>query len=314
MRAARSSGARPTPCSRWRRIPTAPGCCNRRASCATRPGASRRSAATCRTSRSRSRAARSGRAARSRSRLACRCPSRSPCRATASTPFAAGISRSACAPVRRSRVPADAKPLLELRNVSKTFRSAAGETVHAVRAASLLVDRGETVALVGESGSGKSTLGRIALGLIAPDFGDVFLEGRSFASLSSREFRDARMAMQPIFQDATASLNPRRTVRQLLAQALRRHAADVVDVRAAAILDSVGMRPGLDYLDRLPHELSGGQRQRLAIARALAVEPALIVADEPLSGADVSIRGQVLNLLLDIQETRGNAYLMITHD
>ncbi len=211
-------------------------------------------------------------------------------------------------------MPADTKPLLELRSVAKTFRSAAGETVHAVRGASLRVDRGETVALVGESGSGKSTLGRIALGLIEPDAGDVLLEGRSFKSLSSSEFRAARTAMQPIFQDATASLNPRRTVRQLMAQALRRHAADVVDARAAAILDSVGLRPGADYLGRLPHELSGGQRQRLAIARALAVEPALIVADEPLSGADVSIRGQLLNLLLDIQEARGNAYLMITHD
>jgi ABC-type glutathione transport system ATPase component len=209
-------------------------------------------------------------------------------------------------------VPTDA--LLELRNVSKTFRSAAGETVDAVRAASLVVRRGETVALVGESGSGKSTLGRIALGLIEPDSGDVLLHGRSFASLSNREFRLARTAIQPIFQDATASLNPRRTVRQLMAQALQQHAAEPVDAHAAAILDNVGLRPGSEYLARLPHELSGGQRQRLAIARALAVEPALIVADEPLSGADVSIRGQVLNLLLDIQEARGNAYLMITHD
>jgi ABC-type glutathione transport system ATPase component len=210
-------------------------------------------------------------------------------------------------------VPADQQPLLELRNVSKAFRSAAGETVQAVRAVSLAVRRGETVALVGESGSGKSTLGRIALGLIEPDSGEVLLAGRSFASLSARAFREARTAMQPIFQDATASLNPRRTVRQLMAQALRRHGGSV-DAQAAAILDSVGLRPGFEYLDRLPHELSGGQRQRLAIARALAVEPALIVADEPLSGADVSIRGQVLNLLLDIQDARGIAYVMITHD
>ncbi|HEY2188280.1 MAG TPA: ATP-binding cassette domain-containing protein [Caldimonas sp.] len=207
----------------------------------------------------------------------------------------------------------DEIPLLELRNVSKTFRSAAGETIHAVRAVSLAVRRGETVALVGESGSGKSTLGRIALGLIRPDAGEVLLDGRSFASLSSRAFREARQAMQPVFQDATASLNPRRTVRELMAQALRRHGGSV-DVHAAAILDSVGLRPGSQYLDRLPHELSGGQRQRLAIARALAVEPALIVADEPLSGADVSIRGQVLNLLLDLQEARSIAYVMITHD
>jgi ABC-type glutathione transport system ATPase component len=210
-------------------------------------------------------------------------------------------------------VSTDETPLLELRNVSKTFRSAAGETVHAVRAVSLEVRRGETLALVGESGSGKSTLGRIALGLIQPDTGDVLLEGKTLASLSSREFRAARTALQPIFQDATASLNPRRTVRELMAQALQRHGGNV-DLHAAAILDSVGLRPGAEYLDRLPHELSGGQRQRLAIARALAVEPALIVADEPLSGADVSIRGQVLNLLLDIQDARGIAYVMITHD
>ena len=210
-------------------------------------------------------------------------------------------------------MPADDKPLLELRNVSKTFRSAAGQSVHAVRGVSLAVRRHETVALVGESGSGKSTLGRIALGLIEPDAGEVLLEGRSLASFSSAAFRAARTAMQPIFQDATASLNPRRTVRQLMGQALRREAGDV-DARAAAILDGVGLRPGTEYLARYPHELSGGQRQRLAIARALAVEPALIVADEPLSGADVSIRGQVLNLLLDIQESRGIAYLMITHD
>jgi len=210
-------------------------------------------------------------------------------------------------------VSAEGDPLLELRRVSKTFRSAAGETVAAVRSVSLAVRRGETLALVGESGSGKSTLGRIALGLIRPDSGDVLLEGRAFASLSSRAFRQARTALQPIFQDATASLNPRRTVRQLMAQALRRQASGV-DASAAALLDSVGLRPGAEYLDRLPHELSGGQRQRLAIARALAIEPALIVADEPLSGADVSIRGQVLNLLLDIQQARGIAYVMITHD
>jgi len=207
----------------------------------------------------------------------------------------------------------DDRPLLELRDVSKTFRSAAGETVAAVRGVSLTVRRGETLALVGESGSGKSTLGRIALGLIKPDSGEILLDGRSFASLSSGAFRQARTALQPIFQDPTASLNPRRTVRQLLAQALRRQGPGI-DLHAAGLLDSVGLRPGAEYLDRLPHELSGGQRQRLAIARALAIEPALIVADEPLSGADVSIRGQVLNLLLDIQEARGIAYVMITHD
>jgi ABC-type glutathione transport system ATPase component len=212
-----------------------------------------------------------------------------------------------------SQAPDRGAPLLDLRGVTKSFRNAAGDRVEAVRNVSLALHTGETVALVGESGSGKSTLGRIALGLIAPDAGEMLLRGRSFANFSRAEFREARTAVQPIFQDPTAALNPRRTVRQLMRQALRRERADQ-DSRAAAILDSVGLRPGAEYLPRYPHELSGGQRQRLVLARALAMDPALIIADEPLSGADVSIRGQVLNLLLDIKEARGVGYLMITHD
>ncbi|HVW57255.1 MAG TPA: ATP-binding cassette domain-containing protein [Rhizobiaceae bacterium] len=204
-------------------------------------------------------------------------------------------------------------PLLELRGVVKTFRNAAGTPVHAVKDISLTVGRGEIIALVGESGSGKSTLGRIALGLIRPDKGEIRLNGRPLTELSPQAFRDARIAMQPIFQDATASLNPRRTVRELMRQAFGRSGRGS-DAGIAALLDSVGLRPGSEYLPRLPHELSGGQRQRLAIARALAIEPQLIIADEPLSGADVSIRGQVLNLLLDIKDARNVAYLMITHD
>jgi ABC-type glutathione transport system ATPase component len=119
--------------------------------------------------------------------------------------------------------------------------------------------------------------------------------------------------MQPIFQDASSSLNPRRSARELMAQALRGQAVDV-DAKAAELLDRVGLSPGRDYLPRFPHEISGGQRQRLAVARALAMNPRLIIADEPLSGADVSIRGQILNLLLDIKAERNVAYLMITHD
>lgn len=204
-------------------------------------------------------------------------------------------------------------PLLELRDVVKTFRNAAGTPVHAVKNVSLTVGRGEIIALVGESGSGKSTLGRIALGLSRPDKGEIRLNGRALTDLSPQAFREARIAMQPIFQDATASLNPRRTVRDLMRQAFSRVGRGS-DAEIAALLDSVGLRPGSEYLPRFPHELSGGQRQRLAIARALAIEPQLIIADEPLSGADVSIRGQVLNLLLDIKDARNVAYLMITHD
>lgn len=203
--------------------------------------------------------------------------------------------------------------LLELANVSKTFRRSGGTEVRAVKNVSLAVEAGETVALVGESGSGKSTLVRIALGLIRPDAGRVLLEGKAILDMPDEDFRAARTVMQPIFQDAGASLNPRRPVRELLAQATKRR--DVpLEKTAVELLEGVGLRPGAMYLPRFPHELSGGQRQRLAIARALAMEPKLLIADEPLSGADVSIRGQILNLLIDIKEARRVAYLMITHD
>ena len=203
-------------------------------------------------------------------------------------------------------------PILRLEAVSKAFHRPGSPPVQAVSNVSLTVGRGETVALVGESGSGKSTLGRIALGLLAPDSGKVVLEGKSLGDLSPDDLRRARVAMQPIFQDASSSLNPRRSALELMAQALRGQAK--AEAKSAELLDRVGLWPGRDYLPRFPHELSGGQRQRLAVARALAMNPRLIIADEPLSGADVSIRGQILNLLLDIKEERGVAYLMITHD
>lgn len=204
-------------------------------------------------------------------------------------------------------------PLLDIRGVSKLYRRSRSELVHAVRSVSLAVNVGETVALVGESGSGKSTLGRIALGLLIPDHGSVLVEGRSLHALYGSELRRLRTTMQPIFQDASAALNPRRSARDHLLQALAvRNAA--TEPEAIALLESVGLRPGADYLERFPHELSGGQRQRLTIARALAPQPRLLVADEPLSGADVSIRGQILNLLLEIKRAHRIAYLFITHD
>jgi len=203
--------------------------------------------------------------------------------------------------------------LLELEGISKTFRRSGGAEVLAVRNVSLHVDAGETLALVGESGSGKSTLGRIALGLIRPDAGRVLLEGRPILDMPEEEYRVARTAMQPIFQDAGASLNPRRQVHELMAQATKSRQVPL-EQTAVELLEGVGLRPGAEYLPRFPHELSGGQRQRLAVARALAMEPKILVADEPLSGADVSIRGQILNLFIDIKEARRVAYLMITHD
>ena len=203
--------------------------------------------------------------------------------------------------------------LLVLDRIGKTFRQGRHQLLHALRDVSLTVDAGEIVALVGESGSGKSTLGRIALGLLAPDAGTVSFDGKRFDQLSPDHFRELRTGMQPIFQDPTSSLNPRRTVRELLTQALWKTPANAGE-RCVTLLEDVGLRPAVQYLDRYSHELSGGQRQRVSIARSLAMAPKLIVADEPLSGADVSIRGQVLNLLLDIQRSRNVAYLMITHD
>jgi ABC-type glutathione transport system ATPase component len=206
--------------------------------------------------------------------------------------------------------------LLQLRNVSKAFkRRGSSEPVLAVDGVDLRVRAGESVALVGESGSGKSTLARIALGLEQPDSGHVILDGTDLSTIGGRRLRTERRRMQPIFQDATASFNPRRSVQASLFQALSHLPSDRARLpRAVDLLDRVGLRPGESFLRRMPHELSGGQRQRLAIARAIAIDPVLIVADEPLSGADVSVRGQVMNLLVDLQAERGIAYLMITHD
>jgi ABC-type glutathione transport system ATPase component len=202
--------------------------------------------------------------------------------------------------------------LLTLDRVSKTFHTG-GQAQPAVQSVSLTVGVGEIVALVGESGSGKSTLGRMALGLLAPDSGEIVFDGQTLTGLAPLEFRALRTGMQPIFQDPTASLNPRRTVRELLMQALWKYRGDKA-ARCTGLLQGVGLLPAASFLDRYPHQLSGGQRQRVSIARSLALDPKLIIADEPLSGADVSIRGQVLNLMLDIQRDRGVAYLMITHD
>jgi ABC-type glutathione transport system ATPase component len=169
---------------------------------------------------------------------------------------------------------------------------------------------------VGESGSGKSTLARIALGLLRPDSGDVLLNGEPILTMPRREFQTKRLLMQPVFQDPGASFNPRKTVQASLFQAIAQCSTPEPAPRARALelLRQVELSPPESYLPRYPHQLSGGQRQRLAIARALAVRPRLIIADEPLSGADVSIRAQVLNLLVGLQRAHGISYLLITHD
>ena len=209
-----------------------------------------------------------------------------------------------------------AEPTLRLEAIRKTFRRRGSRAqVAAVDGVDLVIAPGESFALVGESGSGKSTLARVALCLETPDEGRVVLRGTDLTGVSRSRLRSLRRAMQPIFQDPTASFNPRRSVGSALYQALGHlRTPQERRIRAEDLLERVGLRPGAAFLGRLPHELSGGQRQRLAIARALAMEPALIVADEPLSGADVSVRGQVMNLLTDIQRERHLAYLFITHD
>ena len=208
------------------------------------------------------------------------------------------------------------KPVLELRGVCKTFHRRGHDPVHVAHNIDLRILAGETLALIGESGSGKSSLARMALGLLSPDRGEIRLLDHPIGGMSGAAFRRLRLDAQPIFQDSSAAFNPRRTVLALMKQARRDEAGktDTTSDAIVALLNQVGLRPGGDYLTRYPHELSGGQRQRLAIARAIGMNPALIVADEPLSGADVSIRGQILNLLMALRETRGVAYLFITHD
>jgi oligopeptide/dipeptide ABC transporter ATP-binding protein len=212
-------------------------------------------------------------------------------------------------------------PLLVIENVTKHFvvrRSIIGTpsaVVRAVDGVSFEVRDGETLALVGESGCGKSTVGRLVLRLLEPTAGSIRLAGCDLASLSGRELRRVRAGAQLIFQDPYSSLNPRMTVGEMLAEPLLLH----TDLSAASrrervgdLLRIVGLKT--EHIQRYPHEFSGGQRQRIAIARALAVEPKLIVCDEPVSALDVSIRSQILNLLKDLQQRLGLAYIFISHD
>lgn len=208
-------------------------------------------------------------------------------------------------------------PIFSVQGVSKTYRMRNGGKHLAVNDVSFEVYPGEIVALVGESGSGKTSLARIALCLMKPDAGDVVLNGHSLVHTTPARLRELRTAMQPVFQDSSTAFNPRRTVEQLLKQATPNGlhlTPQQLRARIVGLLEQVRLRPAERLLGRFPHELSGGQRQRLAIARAIAMDPVFIVADEPLSGADVSIRGEILNLFLDIREWKNVAYLFITHD
>ena len=213
-------------------------------------------------------------------------------------------------------------PLLEVQNLKVHFPvkgsalSGTSLTVKAVDGVSLTIAAGEAVGLVGESGCGKSTLGRSILRLLEPTSGRILFDGQDITALGARALRPLRRQFQMVFQDPFNSLNPRMTVGQSIGEALVIHGLGNSEAarhaRVAELLQSVGLTP--DVADRFPHQFSGGQRQRIGIARALAVEPRLIVCDEPVSALDVSVQAQVINLLQDIQRDRGLAYLFISHD
>ena len=211
-------------------------------------------------------------------------------------------------------------PLLEVRRLVKHFTRKQGlfarpSVVRAVDDVSFTIDEGEMFGLVGESGSGKSTTGRCILRLTEPTSGEVLFRGENVLSFSSTRMRQARRDMQIVFQDPYSSLNPRMRVGEIVEEPLVIHGLGSRSerrARAAELFDLVGLEP--DHLHRYPHEFSGGQRQRIGIARALALNPALIVADEAVSALDVSIQAQVVKLLLDLQQRLKLTYLFIAHD
>jgi oligopeptide transport system ATP-binding protein len=219
-------------------------------------------------------------------------------------------------------VSAAGEPLLEVTDLVKHFPARRGllinreaDQVRAVDGISFRLAQGETLGLVGESGSGKSTACRTVLQLLKPTSGSVRFEGREIAGLPRRQMRPLRPQMQMIFQDPYASLNPRKRVGQIVSDPLRlqgRSSGTELRRRVQELLERVGLSP--EHYDRYPHEFSGGQRQRIGIARALALQPKLIIADEPVSALDVSIRSQIINLLDDLQDEFGLTYLFIAHE
>jgi oligopeptide/dipeptide ABC transporter ATP-binding protein len=206
------------------------------------------------------------------------------------------------------------KPLLSAKQLSVTFKVAAG-SLRAVDSVNFYVNAGETVAIVGESGSGKTTLALSLMRSTPPTAGQIFFEDEDVTKLSEKELKNFRKKVQMVFQDPYSSLDPRMTVAQVIGEPLRAHfpgKARERDERAADLLKAVGL--GVDLLNRRASQFSGGQRQRIAIARALALDPKILVADEPVSALDVSTQAQIINLLQSIQEERNISYILVSHD
>lgn len=210
------------------------------------------------------------------------------------------------------------KPILEVKHISKSYTV----DVQALKDISFVIGEGECLGLVGESGSGKSTLAKLILGLEKPEQGSVILNGIKFNALNKRAIRDARKHVQVVFQDPTASLNPRLPIWKSVIESLENYPEVIPDFlreirhskrdTAAALLNIVGLNN--EMLDRYPYQLSGGQRQRIAIARGLSLQPKLLICDEPTSSLDVSIQSQILNLLKELKDKLNISYLFISHD
>jgi oligopeptide/dipeptide ABC transporter ATP-binding protein len=215
------------------------------------------------------------------------------------------------------------EPLIKVTKLKKYFPVRKGllrreeRFVKAVDDVNFEIGRGENLALVGESGCGKTTTARLILRLVDPTSGSINFAGKELFNLNEEELRLIRPQMQLVFQDPYASLNPRKTIRQILGKPFSLHRGlrkENIENDVLRLLDMVGLSPPALFVDRYPHEFSGGQRQRICIARAIALNPSFVVADEPVSALDVSVRAQILNLLKDLQAKLGITYLLITHD
>ncbi len=207
------------------------------------------------------------------------------------------------------------KPLIETKNLKKYFQTSEG-SLHAVDNINLKIDRGKTLGVVGESGCGKSTLGRTILRLLDATDGEILYKGQNILNYNFNQMLNMRKNMQIIFQDPYASLNPRMTVSEIIAEPIKVSKIITgnrkINIKVSELMDTVGLAKRL--VNAYPHELDGGRRQRIGIARALALDPEFIVCDEPVSALDVSIQAQILNLMMDLQEEKEFTYMFITHD